>query len=140
MTTERDLSRQPIAEESATTGQSSKLPLRKHSFAGIASMVIGVLLLPFYFLMMFLVFFMANTAEEARSHLVTFPLVGVLFVCGIIAPVLGFTLGWAGFRRIDGHPAYSALGMIINGLIILFIVTPALWLLFGNGAFFKYGR
>ena len=140
MTTERDLPRQPITEESATTGQASKLPLRKHSRAGKASIAIGLLLLPFYFLMMYLVFFMADTAEDARSHLVTYPIVGVLFACGVIVPVLGFTLGWAGFRRIDRHPAYSALGMIINGLIILFIVIPALWLLFGTGDFFKYGR
>jgi hypothetical protein len=92
---------------------------RPHSGLGIASFIIGLVVVVIVLLMFLLIGVLASSRAN-RNTAETMGVMTGLFVCGgALASLVGLGLGLAGVFQEDRNRTFAVIGLILNGLIIL---------------------
>ena len=90
-----------------------------HSGLGIASFIIGLVVVVIILLMVLLIGVLASNRAN-RNTAETMGVMTGLFVCGgALASLVGLGLGMAGVFQEDRNRTFAVIGLILNGLIIL---------------------
>jgi hypothetical protein len=106
---------EPEADD-ARYGRPRHLP---HSGLGIASFIIGLVVVVIVLLMFLLIGVVAaSRANRDTAH--TMGVMTGLFVCaGAVASLVGLGLGMGGVFQGDRNRTFAVIGLILNGLILL---------------------
>jgi hypothetical protein len=90
-----------------------------HSGLGIASFVIGLVVVVIILLMILLIGVLVSNRAN-RNTADTMAAMTGLFICGgALASLVGLGLGMAGVFQEDRNRTFAVIGLILNGLIIL---------------------
>ncbi len=109
---------------------------RTHSGVGIASFLIGLIVIVIDLLLVLLLVVLATGGAGYREGRTVGTLAGVFNCIGVLACLAGLGLGVAGLFQEDRNRTFAVLGVILNGLVILivaglFIVGMAMGGMFG---------
>jgi len=100
----------------APYGRPRHLP---HSGLGIASFIIGLVVVVIVLLMILLIAVLASNRAN-RNTAETMGVMTGIFVCvGALASLVGLGLGMGGVFQEDRNRTFAVIGLILNGLIIL---------------------
>lgn len=100
----------------------------RHSGLGIASFIIGLIVLILDLILIAMAIVIGATARPIgrRGEESLIVVVGVMACGGGVAAIVGFCLGIAGVCQTNRSKVFAILGLVFNGLIVLGVVF--LWL------------
>lgn len=100
----------------------------RHSGLGIASFMISMVIIGFFFFLLFLAVIIAVISPGlADTNSMLIRILGTFFMFASLANLVGLVLGIAAMRQIDRKKVFSILGLVFNlmiiaGMIVLIII------------------
>ncbi len=107
------------------------LPIEQpaHSGLGVASSVIGLIVIVLDILILILVLVLAS-GRAGRREMQTIGAVAGVFNClGVVACLIGLALGVGGLFQEYRNRTFAVVGAVLNGAVILLITGVLLWAL-----------